>query len=85
VTFLNYITVGTDHKLQKSDSRDTGLKDLLSTILRNNDVALIAEEVKTSKPVSTFGRELIGEDRWLSIDPPFCRWHGSTAPLASAT
>jgi hypothetical protein len=68
VTFLNYITVGTDHKLQNSDSRDTGLKDLLSAILQHNDVALIAEEVETSKPVNTFGRELVGEDRWLSID-----------------
>ena len=43
MTFLNYITVGTDHKLQKSDSKDTGLKDILSTILQNNDVVLIAE------------------------------------------
>jgi hypothetical protein len=68
VTFLDYITVGTDHKLQKSDSTDTGLRDLLNAILRNNEVVLIAEEVETSKPVNTFGRELVGEDRWLSID-----------------
>jgi hypothetical protein len=68
VTFLDYITVGTDHKLQKSDSKDTGLKDVLSTILQNNDVVLIAEEVETSKPVNTFGLELIGKDKWLSID-----------------
>lgn len=68
MTFLDYITIGTDHKLQKSDSKVTGLKDLLSQILQNNDVVLIAEEVETSKPVNTFGRELVGEDRWLSID-----------------
>ena len=68
MTFLEYITVGTDHKLQKSDSKDTGLKDLLNQILHNNDVALIAEEVETSKPVSTFGRELVGEEKWVSID-----------------
>lgn len=65
---MDYVTVGTDHKLQKSDSQDTGVKDLLSQILQNNPVVLIAEEVETSKPVSTFGRELVGEDKWLSID-----------------
>ena len=68
MTFLDYITVGTDHKLQKSDSTDTGLRDLLNAILQNNEVVLIAEEVETSMPVNTFGRELVGEDRWLSID-----------------
>jgi hypothetical protein len=65
---VNYITVGTDHKLQKSESTDKGLRDLLSRIRQHNDVVLIAEEVETSKPVQTFGRELIGDDRWLSID-----------------
>src|SRR5271157_2628108 len=65
---MNYVTVGSDHKLQKSDSKDTGLKDLLSQVLQNNDVVLIAEEVETSKPVTTFGLELIGKDKWLSID-----------------
>lgn len=29
---------------------------------------LIAEEVKTSEDVHTFGRELIGDSKWLSID-----------------
>ena len=66
--FLDFITVGIDHKLQKSDSTDTGLRDLLTTILQNNEVALVAEEVETKKPVKTFGRELVGEERWLSID-----------------
>jgi hypothetical protein len=65
---MNYVTVGSDHKLQKSDSKDTGLKDLLSQVLQNSDVVLIAEEVETSKPVTTFGLELIGKDKWLSID-----------------
>lgn len=58
MTFLDYITVGTDHKLQKSDSTDTGLRDLLNAILQNNEVVLIAEEVETSKPVNTFGSPL---------------------------
>jgi hypothetical protein len=65
---VDYVTVGTDHKLQNSDSKDTGLKDLLNRILQNNDVVLIAEEVETSTPVKTFGLELIGKDKWLSID-----------------
>lgn len=68
MTFLDYITIGTDHRLQKSDSQDTGLQDLLSKILQNNDVVLVGEEVETSKPVNTFGRELVGEEKWLSID-----------------
>jgi hypothetical protein len=66
--FLDYIIVGTDHKLQKYNSQDTGLRDLLSGILQNIDVVLIAEEVETSKPVNTFGRELVGEEKWLSVD-----------------
>jgi hypothetical protein len=65
---MNYVIVGSDHKLQKSDSKDTGLKDLLNQVLHNNDVVLIAEEVETSKTVKTFGRELVGEEKWLSID-----------------
>jgi hypothetical protein len=65
---MDYITIGTDHKLQKSDSTDTGLRDRLRSILQNNSVVLIAEEVQTRKPPITFGRELIGEDKWLSID-----------------
>ncbi|MGO8794537.1 MAG: hypothetical protein ACLQLC_06920 [Candidatus Sulfotelmatobacter sp.] len=65
---MNYVTVGTDHKLQKSDSANKGLRNILQSILQNNDVVLIAEEVETSNPVQTFGRELVGEDRWLSID-----------------
>jgi hypothetical protein len=65
---VDYAMVGTDHKLQKSDSENTGLRELLQSILRHNDVVLIAEEVETSKPVKTFGLELIGEDKWLSID-----------------
>jgi hypothetical protein len=65
---VNYIIVGTDHDLQKSTCADTGLKDLLRAIIRTRPVVLIAEEVKTSEDVYTFGRELIGDDKWLSID-----------------
>ncbi|MGA7971147.1 MAG: hypothetical protein WB983_21145, partial [Terriglobales bacterium] len=46
----------------------TGLRGCLRSILQNNPVVFIAEEVETNKPVNTFGRELIGEDKWLSID-----------------
>jgi hypothetical protein len=65
---VDYVAVGTDHKFQKSESTDTGLRDLLRSILQNNPVVLIAEEVKTKKPVNTFGLELIGKDKWLSVD-----------------
>jgi hypothetical protein len=65
---VDYIIVGTDHPLQGSDSQDTRLKDLLQSLTETHPVVLIAEEVKTSKDVPTFGRKLIGEDKWLSID-----------------
>lgn len=65
---MDYIIIGTDHTLQKSDSPDTGLRDLLRSIIDAHDVVLIAEEVTTSEDVHTFGRELIGESKWLSID-----------------
>ena len=65
---MHYIIVGTDHPLQKSGSQDTGLRDLLQSILIAHPVALIAEEVETSIQVSTFGLKLIGNDKWLSID-----------------
>jgi hypothetical protein len=65
---VDYIIVGTDHPLQESDSPDTRLKDLLQSFMETHSVVLIAEEVKTSEDVHTFGRELIGDDKWLSID-----------------
>jgi hypothetical protein len=66
---VHYIIVGTNHILQKSDSQDPGLRDLLRSILiAHPDVALIAEEVDTRVKVRTFGLELIGEDKWLSVD-----------------
>jgi hypothetical protein len=65
---VNYIIVGTDHELQKVDNGDEGLKDLLLSVLAAHPVVLIAEEVKTSEKVHTFGRELIGKSKWLSID-----------------
>jgi hypothetical protein len=65
---VDYIIVGTDHDLQKSDAEDKGLRDLLRSIVDIHPVVLIAEEVKTSEDVHTFGRELIGERKWLSID-----------------
>ena len=65
---MHYIIIGTDHILQKSECPKTGLKDMLQSILRSNRVALIAEEVKTSEDVRTFGRDLVGDEKWLSID-----------------
>lgn len=65
---MDFIIVGTDHRLQTSNSPDTGLKDLLRSIVETHPVVLIAEEVRTSENVHTFGCELIGEDKWLSID-----------------
>lgn len=67
---MDYIIVGTDHSLQKADSTDTGLRDLLQCIIDGHDVVLIAEEVPTSegKIFRTFGQDLIGDDKWLSID-----------------
>jgi hypothetical protein len=69
---MHYAIVGTDHDLQKADSRDKGLAEKLGAILGAGGVALIAEEVDAHPDVNTFGRELsrvtIGENRWLSID-----------------
>lgn len=65
---LNYVVVGTDHNLQRADGKDAGLRDLLQSIIASHQVVLIAEEVKTSEDVQTFGCELIGRDKWLSID-----------------
>ncbi len=65
---MNYVVVGTDHDRQKSDSQDKGLQGLLKSIVETNHVVLIAEEVKTSEDVQTFGRQLVGEGKWLSID-----------------
>ena len=65
---MDYIIVGTDHPLQDSASSDTGLRDLLRSIVDTHPVVLIAEEVATSVYVLTFGCELVGENRWLSID-----------------
>jgi hypothetical protein len=68
-TIVDYVIVGTDHPLQKSDSPDTRLKNLLQSLIETHHVVLIAEEVKTSEDdIPVFGRELIGEDKWLSID-----------------
>ena len=66
---MDYIIIGTDHPLQKSDSPDTRLKDLLQSLIETHPVVLIAEEVKTTEnDLHVFGRELIGDDKWLSID-----------------
>ena len=66
---MDYIIIGTDHPLQKSDAADTRLKDLLQSLIQSHSVVLIAEEVETSNDgIHFFGRELIGEDKWLSID-----------------
>jgi hypothetical protein len=65
---MEYIIIGTDHGKQRSDLPDTGLKDKLQAYLSTKNVVLIAEEIQTSGHVATFGRELIGEDKWLSID-----------------
>jgi hypothetical protein len=65
---VDYIIVGTDHNLQNSCSQDVGLRDLLQSLVATHPVVLIAEEVKTSEKVRTFGRELVGSRKWLSID-----------------
>lgn len=60
--------MGTDHTLQESDAPDSGLRDLLVSIQIAHRVVLVAEETKTSADVLTFGRKLVGNERWLSID-----------------
>jgi hypothetical protein len=66
---VQYIVIGTDHKLQKADNSDTGLRDLLEGILASRpNVVLVAEEVKADEDVRTFGRELVGDAKWLPID-----------------
>jgi len=65
---VNFILVLTAHNLQKADCSDTGLRDKLESIISANPVVLVAEEVNADEDVWTFGRELIGEDKWVSID-----------------
>lgn len=65
---MDYVLVGTDHILQCADSKVAGLKPILESIVATHPVVLIAEEIKTSENIRTFGRELIGESKWLSID-----------------
>jgi hypothetical protein len=67
---MDYIIIGTDHDLQKSDSRDTGLRDKLQAYIRTKNIVLIAEEVDANKHIQTFGRDLVGDGKWLSIDMP---------------
>ncbi len=69
---MHYVIIATDHDLQKADSTDKGLGEKLAAIISMGGVVLIAEEVDANKHVDTFGRdlsrELLGENRWLSID-----------------
>jgi hypothetical protein len=65
---MEYIIIGTDHGRQRSDFYDTGLRDKLQEYIRTKNVVLIAEEVQTSEHVQTFGQDLVGDDKWLSID-----------------
>jgi hypothetical protein len=65
---LNFIVIGTDHELQEVGNGDKGLLTLLKSKLLEGEVVLIAEETRTAKDVETFGRQLIGKEKWLSID-----------------
>jgi hypothetical protein len=65
---MHFIVIGTDHKPQELSSEDKGLSDLLKHALSKQHVVLVAEEVKTSEEVNTFGRQQVGECCWLSID-----------------
>jgi hypothetical protein len=65
---LNFVVIGTDHHLQEVDNGDNGLMTLLQSKLSESEVVLIAEETRTSKDVETFGKQLIGNEKWLSID-----------------
>jgi hypothetical protein len=65
---MEYIIIGTDHDRQRSDFSDTGLRDKLQEYSRTQNVVLIAEEVDANKDVQTFGRDLVGCTKWLSID-----------------
>lgn len=65
---MHYYIIGTDHELQKYSSPDAGLRALLDAVIRHYDVVLIAEEVNADDDVVTFGRTLVGDERWLSVD-----------------
>jgi hypothetical protein len=65
---MHYHIIGTDHGLQKASSTDTGLKKILQNAIAQYAPVLIAEEVDANEDVRTFGRELIGDNKWLSID-----------------
>jgi hypothetical protein len=64
---MHYYIIGTDHDLQIAANPDVGLKLLLEFVIDSNDVVLIAEEV-IDKNVITFGRQIVGEAKWLPID-----------------
>jgi hypothetical protein len=44
------------------------VRNKLEAYIRTMNVVLIAEEVDANKDIQTFGRELVGEEKWLSID-----------------
>jgi hypothetical protein len=54
--------------LQKASNEDPGLRIKLESIISGNQVVLVAEEVNANQTVLTFGHELVGDDKWLSID-----------------
>jgi hypothetical protein len=66
---MHYHIIGTDHKYQTRRGGTRGLFDLMEEYKKSHPVVLIAEEVDAdAMRVDAFGKELIGPDRWLSID-----------------
>src|SRR5580658_8913291 len=67
---MHYHIIGTDHFCQLSDYMDKGLSTIIEKYMKiNPNVILIAEEVCADDgDVCTFGKKLIGADKWLSID-----------------
>ncbi len=65
---MQYVIIGTDHDLQKADNPDKHLKTVLQGYITAYPIVLVAEEVDANHDVRTFGRELVGDSKWLSID-----------------
>jgi hypothetical protein len=76
---LHYYIVGTEHRLQVPSplraAPDVRLRDLMQDIINKKNVVLIAEEVDPNKDVQSFGRKLIGDEKWRSIDMTRCDQH----------
>ncbi len=67
---LKVFVLGTAHECQSNCKipRFQGLQNRLASIRDKYDISKIAEEVDADQDVWTYARNLVGDDRWISID-----------------